>query len=173
MDIEWVNVKATLNYKVKNVCQQTQMRNCAPDTKTSATTWRMGFISSSSNGFGTFEVEHHRLLCLAISLRNSFFGFKVILGKGERSFHLYLEEAFHILQQIDPTITAVILFRHSRTQVNHCWFIEFSMRFSFSFPFRFKVPTKESKQIKYLRSNSQDQCILEYYSILFQSWRKS
>lgn len=30
-----------------------------------------------------------------------------------------LEEAFHILQQIDSTITAVILFRHSGTQVNH------------------------------------------------------
>lgn len=31
-----------------------------------------------------------------------------------------LKEAFHILQQIDPTITAVILFRHSGIQVNHC-----------------------------------------------------
>lgn len=49
MDIECVNVKATLNYKVRNVCQQMQMRNylapdtkapdyLAPDTKTPATT---------------------------------------------------------------------------------------------------------------------------------------
>lgn len=102
-----------------------------------------------------------------------FFGFKVILGKGESSFYLYLEEAFHILQQIDSTIATVILFRHSGTQVNHCWFIEFSIRFPFSFPFHFKVPTKEGKQIKYLRNNSQAQCILVYYSILFWSRPKS
>lgn len=48
-----------------------------------------------------------------------------------------LEEALHILQQIDPTVAAIVLLRNFRAQVHHAGFTEFTVSFSLNFPLYF------------------------------------